>query len=528
MILKKPYAFLIKYFRIINIILAVLAGYVARRTYGVITFFNDYVVNNYTGNIYKGFSTEYISPIFYLAIVVLLVGIIGITLLFIYKKKPTKAYIASIGYYIILIIFLNIVSGALISLEKTVMTAEAARIYRDLSLLSVLPQIYFILLFLFRGLGFNIKKFNFDKDIKELEVAEGDNDEVEVTFKNDGVKLRRLIRRFGREFVYYLKENLLMAAIFGAILLCVALYFASKSAPKNYDKTYKQGVLFNNGEMSYRFEDSIVTNLDYRGNKFSDDEYYLVARVYIENNSMDTVNLDSRLFRLIYKREGIYPSTDKAANFSDYGDSCFDKTVLKDSSRSCLLVYRLTKKQIKKNYKIKIQNGTAYSQNVRVAKYNYVNITPAIIENIITQKEVKAGEELSFETSSIGNVKIKLSNPLVTTKYVYDYEFCNDRKVCNKYKNVINIDYTLNNKVLMIFDYEFSSESKWSLEKIFELFSKFRYKNDNEYEYITVKNVTPKGLKNKIVLETSSKIKDSDGYDLLFVIRNKEYIINIK
>ena len=40
MVFKKPYAFLIKYFKLINFILSTLAIYIAYRTYNIISFFN--------------------------------------------------------------------------------------------------------------------------------------------------------------------------------------------------------------------------------------------------------------------------------------------------------------------------------------------------------------------------------------------------------------------------------------------------------------------------------------------------------
>ena len=63
MILKKPYAFLIKHFRLINFLLAALAGFIVYKTYSIVNFFTSYVNNNYSGSFYAGFYHEYISPI---------------------------------------------------------------------------------------------------------------------------------------------------------------------------------------------------------------------------------------------------------------------------------------------------------------------------------------------------------------------------------------------------------------------------------------------------------------------------------
>ena len=41
MIFKKPYAFLIKYFKLINLIISLLVMYITYRTYNIISFFSS-------------------------------------------------------------------------------------------------------------------------------------------------------------------------------------------------------------------------------------------------------------------------------------------------------------------------------------------------------------------------------------------------------------------------------------------------------------------------------------------------------
>ena len=195
MIFRKPYAFLIKNFKLINFILGILTSYLFYRTYKIVAFFNDYVTNNYTGNIVPGFYQDYVPGSNYFVIFLILLGLFGVTLLFIYKKKPSKTYISSIVYYIVMIILFSVVKNLMITMEETIITAESARIYRDLSTLSLLPQIGFIIAFFIRGFGLNISKFNFKEDLKDLEVSSEDSEEIEITLKKDDVKLKRNKRK---------------------------------------------------------------------------------------------------------------------------------------------------------------------------------------------------------------------------------------------------------------------------------------------------------------------------------------------
>ena len=534
MIFKKPYAFLIKYFRLINLALAVLTLYICYRTYSIITFFNDYVVNNYIGNYYEGFYNNYISPFLYIIILLIIVGVSAIIILFLNRKKPIKVYIATIIYYVVLIIFLNIVKNRMISLETTIMTAETARIFRDLSLISIVPQIVFTILFLIRCLGFNLKKFNFEKDIKDFEIKSSDNEEVEVTFKNDGVKLKRNIRRFFREFLYYIKENKFIVIILVIILVLLIIYLIYKSFPEIIDMNYKQGDTFFSNNLKLKIDDSIITNLNYKGEVISED-YYVVLKLNVENTTGENINVDYKNFRLINNNFSYYPTIDQNVNFIDYGSNCYIGVLKAKTSQICSLAFKIGNNSPTKNYKIKVQNGTVYSNGVKKPKYNYITLTPAVIDEITTESTVNSGEDLSFKNSNLGNTTINLSNPIITNKYIYDYEFCNEKNECNNYKNVISVDPLKNKQVLIVLDYNIDLDTNTgiysysqSFNKIIETFGKVKYNQNGTVYYLDIKNVTPSTMNNQIVLETANIIEKLDNLYISFIIRNKEYLVKIK
>ena len=47
MIIKKPYAFIIKHFRLIHLLLLIPMFYLVTQTKEIITFFSEYVANDY-------------------------------------------------------------------------------------------------------------------------------------------------------------------------------------------------------------------------------------------------------------------------------------------------------------------------------------------------------------------------------------------------------------------------------------------------------------------------------------------------
>lgn len=535
MILKKPYAFLIKYFKLINFIISILMSFIAYKSYNIITFFNEYINNNYTGNYYEGFSSNYISPFIYLIIIIILLLISGIYLLFIYKKKPAKIYIFGLIYYILFIVYLVIVKNIMLTLETSVITAETSRALRDVSIIAFIPQIFLIIKYLFRGFGFNIHKFNFEQDLKELEIEESDNEEIEITFKNNGIKLKRNINRFIREFKYYIKENKFIVTIIGILVLVLIAYIIFNSLPVIVDNNYNQGDSFKIGNLTYKIEDSIITNLSYNGDYIDSKHYYLVIRLSIKNETNNNIAIDYNNFRLILDNTYVYPSIDKGRYFIDYAKDNYSKLIKANSKEIYSLVYEIKENEVKDNYDLKINSGSTLKDNLLVGKHNYINISPVVIDEINIQNETEIGKEINLSSSNLGNTVITLSNPIITNKYIYNYEYCINNN-CQTYKDIISINHLVNNSILIILDYEFELDNTVpfynkasDINDFVNNFIKIKYKTeDNKSRYATIKNVTPSKLKDKIVIETSKDIQNSDNIEISIIIRNKEYIIKIK
>lgn len=534
MIFKRPYAFLIKYFKIINLILALLFIYIGYKSYNVMVFFNDYISNNYSGNFYSNFYVEYLSPMVSLALIIIIV-LLGIVLwLLVFKKKPVKIYATSIIYYIVIFIFFKIVKNMMINMETNVITAETSRIYRDVSLIFLVPQVIFVITFIVRGLGLNLDKFHFEKDIRELEVSSEDNEEVELTFKNDTVKLKRGFKRYIREFKYYLLENKLIVSILGVVIGILLIILIISLFPKKVDNNYKQGNSFFYNNITYTIKDSIATNMNYNGDIITKDKYYIVILLNINNDNNTDKQIDFNNFRLILDKRSIYPIMDKGLNFVDYAKD-YSGTVIKSKSKiDYSLVFEINKEEIKNNYVLKFMAGSKVVDNEIRGKYNKIVITPSLIDKITTIKSYSMGEDVVLLNTNLGNTKISYNNYKTTRKYIYDYKNCYNNK-CNTYKDIVNLDYTKNDKTLLILDYgyyldeniPFANTSK-TISGFNNYFLKVKYLKNDEYKYGKVKDVTPNNLKDKVVLEVTKEIEESESVYLAIIIRNKEYLITLK
>ena len=84
MVLRRPYAFLIKHFKLIHIILFILFAYITFKANNIVTFFKDYILYNGSVGIEM---TNYINTFIYIAIFLILIMSITIYYLMKYKKK---------------------------------------------------------------------------------------------------------------------------------------------------------------------------------------------------------------------------------------------------------------------------------------------------------------------------------------------------------------------------------------------------------------------------------------------------------
>ena len=203
MILKRPYAFLIKHFKIIHIVIALLSCYIAFFMNNILKYINQYFKTS-TG---KALALQYINYSIVIAIVIAIGIVLVIIFLMKFKKKPRMIYWFYVGFYIVTGIILFVSFGELKAIFTTDATMKGIKAVRDLLKISLWIQYYFIACMLIRGLGFDIKRFNFNKDLEEFQLSQQDNEEVEVTFEGNSEDLKRRGRRSIRELRYYYIEN---------------------------------------------------------------------------------------------------------------------------------------------------------------------------------------------------------------------------------------------------------------------------------------------------------------------------------
>lgn len=536
MILKKPYAFLIKKFRIIHLILTLLIGFIIYRSTLIVNFFIQYIKNNYKSSVLLGLGNIYTPSYLFLTLIIIILISFAIYYLLKHKNKPFKLYLFIILYYTLLFIGLIYIKSKLGSLAEELLSAKLSRSLRDFSIISIVPQVIFFILSFIRTIGFNIKKFNFQSDLKEMSYGFEDSEEVEVNINLNSYKYKRSIRRSLREFIYYLKENKLFVLIVLSIVAIILVIFIIKNWHINYNKTYSTGKQFTYSDIQFTIEDSIITNLDYNGNILDPNSYYVVLKVSLSNNSGYTREIDFNLFKLTYSDKIIVPTLSDSSYFVDYAPENVVSSFAHRTEKTFALVYKIDKKDINKSFKLDIYNGSVYNKNEYTSKHIYVKLKPKKIGDVSLVGNYKMGEKITFSNTFLENTSIKVNNYEINKSYFYTFEKC-FKDSCNVYDDVITVPYTQqrhDNYILTLnTDYVVDENTIYGKGNFLpgtfaDYFIKIQYKSGNTIYTDDFINVTPSYTTNFLAFEVNNNINNASVIQAIITIRNKMYIINLK
>lgn len=535
MIFKKPYAFLIKNFKKIHLILVVTMSFLIFKSYKIFSFFSEYINNNYSAIIDYDTHTQYVNGIIFLVLFFTLGILIAIYYLLHHKNKPRRFYLNGIIYYIILIVYFAFMSNVFKGLFSMSLESKTIRAYHDISLIIMLPQLIFIIYSLITVVGFNIKKFNFGEDLKEFEITEKDNEEFEINVGFEGYKAKRNIRKTIRELKYYFVENKFIIGCI-AIIASIFLVFSLISNLKKNDNNLNINANAINNNFSIKVMDSIISNLTPDGSVIKTNKHYLVVKLQIKNITDSMVSLDYSNYRLVTKNKVLTPSLQASHYFYDFALPYVGDKLKIDESRIIALAYEINKSEINNDFNLKIYKGTLNKDGKMVDDYNEVKLKPSIQLDKGDVVITELNEELLFDKSNVGDTTFKLLNYEYLSNYIYTYDMCHNNE-CVPKKDIVTIDYlnTKKDAILLIMDYEFNLDDTIPYYKynsdvgnFVNSFMKIKYVSGNEINYSAVLNRTPLKVKDKLIIQVDKDVSLADEVQLIFTIRNKNYIIKLK
>ncbi len=527
MVLRKPYAFFIKHFKLMHVILAILVCYSIVKTKELLDFFNEYstIIINVKGQ-------DLVTPLlpWFFQFVSILIIIISIVILIVMsiKNKPYLFYIILIGVFIYNTVLLQVSKFTLTTLTNGIVDTRTILLLRDLIMICFLAQLVEVVIVFVRATGFDVRKFNFDADLKQLNVTEADREEVEIQINFDGNKLIRNIRRQIRFLKYTYKENKKLANIaitsFSvAVIASVIVLIVSNKIP-----IINQNVYFTGNNFTISVLDSYLTNTDYKGNLLTDD-YYLLLRVNVKSNIKKNMALDIATTKILIDNYVYTPTTQFKDSFSDFG-YVYQGEEIGQEYEEKILVYQIPKELIKKEMIFSFVDKNSMDEEGEFAstkiKINYEQLV-----GIDSNKTSVLSNELSFEDSILKGTKIKINGFDIQKEYKLSYSNCVNQKCHDSYEYIVPSVNSNYDKVILkidgIIEFDKKLNGIYDLYDFIHKFAQLSYviNGQEKIQQIDFKEVNSQRTNqhNNYYIEVVNEVMNAEKISLIFTIRNKSY-----
>lgn len=419
MIVRKPYAFLIKYFKLIHIAMFAILSLFVFQLRNIYVFFKNYVKSGHF-TYFENMADRYIKVWMIILVIVIIVAAIFIYLLMRKKEKPVLFYKVLFIYSFVLFIVLLVYRSFFCSLEYLTPNNLSLVIYRDITGFLYYINYFYVAFTFARGFGFDIKKFSFDKDRKELKLETEDNEEYEVSLNIDKEDIIKSLRKEKREFGYYLKENkVTLILILGIVLLSVGVYFFIDKFVVN--KTYHENDTIESNQFLYKVSNSYLTDKNKYGEIISKNDQYLVVNFEVYNRSSNTLTIPEHTFRLHIGDKYLFPDETRVELFNDLGIPYKDHKIKPRETKKYLLIFKISK------------------------ELNYEKISLEILENnrykevlLEYQKEENVIHNYSLsEIAKVGEYQLSIESYQIKNKLIYNYQECSSEDNCGTYTKIV-------------------------------------------------------------------------------------------
>lgn len=468
---------------------------------------------------------DLLSPLFvwwvYLLIAIVLVVNILIIYILIRKVKPYMYYIFNIGlYFFVMVVF--IVSHRVIGNMQTMLVATKTTLaIRDFLNLARLFQTISVIFYLIRATGFDIKKFDFVRDLHGMDISEEDSEEIEVAVEFEGNVFVRNFRKKLREFKYYYKENKFVIIIGSLLLIGIVFLFVYLNFNR-YDKVYKENQFFNIDGYNVGVKSSGILTTDYLGKKIISDDSVLV----VVNASISGFNsLSTSKYVLVVDGVQYYHVTGYDSYLSDLG-IVYNNQAISSEFTDYLFVYKIPASSINSSMIFRCIDNIQYKRGKTVVNSIDVSLSPTNYDLIDTNSvDYTLGNDINT-----GNYIINISDFDINESYVVNYNSCIVAGECYDLREVLRPSlFRSKDKALLKVTGSVSYSDK-SIGNLFNLFSTFgsidyvsngkNYSEDSDFNLVIS---TKSSDKNVYYIEVNREIIDASEIRLSFNFRNHKY-----
>lgn len=530
MIIRKPYAFIIRHFKIINLVIAGCIAFLAVNA----TNLQQQFVDLKTSKMYTYAGAEYLinNNIFLFVIVgLILTGLVYYLLK--EKKKPTRAYLSTIAYFIgtaVLILYLKNVCNNLVNGTVTESTLSLAR---DASMMiRYVGFILFCIIFV-RGIGFNLGQFNFSKDIREMKIVEEDSAEFEVMIGQNNYKYARGFRRFVRECKYYFLENLVYFELIGGLMIIACSIYGLYYYKTYLDRAKEEAIMTVDG-INYSVNGAYITAEDYNGNIVKENSKFVVVNLSLTNTLLADATLDLTKISIQSGKIEFYPTLYYNGKFYDLGVPYQEKQqLISGETTDVTLTFEVPATTNVRNWTLRIQEAVDNNGLKVLVMYRKFKITTKDIDSEDKDTVFTVGQDIKTNTVNHNMFKMNIQSFSFEEKYLIDYALCNSKLNCSRKSKLIspsmdstdsmitlNLQYTL-------YDDAYFTKTFPTINDIFSNYATIIYTIGTKEYQEKGRLVTQENVDNYVFLRANRRVKDASNVMLKFDFRNQKYYLRL-
>lgn len=529
MVLRKPYAFIIRHFRMIHLMMLACLVFLLLNISDIHNIFATLQSTN--SYIYAG-ATNYIANYVYYLIVFLLFLSGVVYWILKEKKKPTNLYLGLLIYAICLIPGYAFLYNLLAKVAEEIIESDTIILAKDISNIMSLPAYVFIAICFVRGIGFNLKKFNFSKDVAELQIADTDSAEFEVMVGQNNYKYMRFVRRTIREIKYYILENKFTIGCFLGVIMLFFVGYGIYYYNQYLAKLAAEETTTVNG-IAYTVRNAYITSKDFNGNVLSDKYKYVVVDMSFYNSYTKKQKLDLDKIILTSGSLVYYPTLNKNGKFYDLGVPYkIDQYILPNSSIDATLTFEVPRSTTVKNFVLKVQASLDNSKKDKIIT-NYKNFDVSA-KNIDTDKvnyDKKLNETVNTNVIGKNQFSFTITDYNIQDSFNSRYISCKNMTMCTPLSLVVK---TFKNEIntMLILDYQGSMYDDANFTKTFNTYNKvFANYVTVQYsvgtrEYIAKADIVANSdVDGKIFIEVDRTILKGKDLNIVFKFRDEMYKI---
>lgn len=515
MVLRKPYAFFIKIFKPVHILIGFLIAYLIYLDSAVLRFLNSFIAA-YSGLMDVAPTKELSNVLLVIIPVVVCLLSMAILGIMVRKKKPVMFYFVNIFLYIGIIIINIYAINFLSVIGSTVVSIKVTKLIHDFVFISIMIEAVTLIMFFTRGFGLNIKKFDFDSDLLSMDISESDREEFEVSLNLDLDETKRKRNRFFRLLKYkYLENkkvvNLTAIGIISFITLIVVVKVVS-GINRNV-----QGNVYYLGGIGIEVKETYILNHDYLGNEITDN-YLVIVKCKLNSSASNKVfskDFELKIDNLTFKSINKYDQY-----LLDIGKS-FDAIDSSSSFADYIFVYEVPKGYEKKNMSF------SYSS---LGNSLEIKLKPTFIDTNKSSHTYVLGDEVVIN-GNFGEITLKISDYEISDRFMFEYSYCIKAGDCITSKEYLKPSIDTNfDKVVLRLQTEYANSSTINLNSFFDFFDMFgsiEYcKSDNCYvqdSYFEKLSPMKASSQNNVYVGVNSAISDADTIKLILNIRGSKY-----